>query len=109
MTPLPTQLREAAAGEHHDLHCWPTYFRAVKKGLKPYEVRKNDRFFQQGDTVTLHCLKKDAPFHHLNNPRSHERLSFTIGPVLQGGQFGIEPGYCVFTLLSAVEGGEADE
>jgi len=99
MSDLIERLREVT---HHNLDCWPTYFRAVEQGLKPYEVRKNDRFFQRGDTVTLVELREDRARSY-NNPTTGKQLTFTIGPVLQGGQFGIEPGYCVFTLLTAKE------
>ena len=47
--------------EHHHLDCWPTYYKAVESGHKTFEVRKNDRFFQRGDTVTLIELREDAP------------------------------------------------
>lgn len=109
MTPnnLSERLEAAGLRQHHRLYCWPTYFRAVEAGQKPYEVRKNDRFFQCGDTVTLVELHKDEPRHSLNRPTGKE-LTFTIGPVLQGGQFGIEPGYCVFALLAAVPARERE-
>jgi hypothetical protein len=108
MTSLTKQLQSAEAGSHHKLDCWPTYFRAVASGLKTFEVRKNDRFFQCGDTVELVELREDRLKSH-TNPPTGKRLTFIIGPVLQGGQFGIEPGYCVFSLLSAaaVEGSDA--
>lgn len=37
----------------HRLKCWPEYFKAVKEGLKPFEVRKWDRPYAVGDTITL--------------------------------------------------------
>jgi len=43
----------------HELKCWPTYFDAVARGEKTFEVRKNDRFFQQGDTVVLKRLSEN--------------------------------------------------
>lgn len=38
---------------HHDLKIWPQYFQRVSNGSKTFEIRENDRGFQQGDTVTL--------------------------------------------------------
>jgi hypothetical protein len=38
---------------HHDLKCWPVYFHPVWDGIKSFEIRKNDREFAAGDTITL--------------------------------------------------------
>jgi len=40
--------------QHHDLKIIPKYFRDVEKGIKTFEVRKNDRNFQVGDILNLH-------------------------------------------------------
>lgn len=37
----------------HQLKIWPVYFARVLEGSKTFEVRKNDRGFQVGDTVQL--------------------------------------------------------
>jgi len=91
----------------HVLKTWPVYFAAVKRGEKLFEVRRNDRFFQLGDQVDL--VEYDpAPSRlayvmpdgrHSNNAAQANRLSFLVGPVLQGGQFGLDAGYCAFSLL----------
>jgi hypothetical protein len=79
--------------ETHYLKTWPVYFRAVESGSKSFEVRRNDRGFQTGDTVILQY--HDPDFDMTNASRSITRK---IGWILQGGQFGVEPGYCVFGL-----------
>lgn len=38
----------------HDLKILPEYFTAVCSGEKTFEVRKDDRPFQVGDTLKLH-------------------------------------------------------
>jgi hypothetical protein len=81
--------------QHHTLKLVQPYFDAVKRGDKLFEVRRNDRFFQCGDTVTLRCWHARSCTFETKEPN----LTFKIGPVLQGGRFGIEPGYCVFSLL----------
>jgi ASC-1-like (ASCH) protein len=37
----------------HELKIIPEYFQAIWDGKKPFEVRKNDRNYQVGDTVQL--------------------------------------------------------
>lgn len=77
----------------HDVKCWPPFFRNVADGSKLFEVRKNDREYKVGDELFIREY----------NP---ETLTYTgynvptiISYVLNGGQFGIEPGYCVLSLL----------
>jgi hypothetical protein len=102
----------------HELKTLPIYWDAIKRGEKLFEVRKNDRFFQAGDTVVL--IRTDARGNIVTGrredddeadpnavtatgrpwPETARRLiTRRIGAILQGGQFGIEPGYCVFSLI----------
>ncbi|UZW13221.1 DUF3850 domain-containing protein [Clostridium pasteurianum] len=37
----------------HYLKIWPSFFKDVKSGEKQFQVRKNDRNFQIGDTLIL--------------------------------------------------------
>lgn len=37
----------------HELKIWPQYYCRVADGSKTFEVRKNDRGFQPGDSVVL--------------------------------------------------------
>lgn len=37
----------------HEVKCWPEYFEAVRDGRKPFELRRNDRNYQVGDTIRL--------------------------------------------------------
>lgn len=72
----------------HELKIWPDYFKAVKLGIKTFEVRLNDRGFQKGDQVVLKEF----------NPKSikftGEILKFEIGYVLP-----IDDRRVVFSLL----------
>ena len=90
----------------HELKTEDRYFDAVKRGEKTFEVRKNDRAFQTGDIVTLIRIERDkfnGGWMESRDPIRNTKTTVTykIGWVLQGGQFGIEPGYCVFSLAKA--------
>ena len=76
----------------HRLKCWPEYYEAIKRGLKNFEVRKNDRGFAVGDTLILE--------------EWHPGVKEYTGSVLPAIKViyllkdipGIEPGYCVMGL-----------
>lgn len=85
--------------KEHYLKTWPTYFDAIQRGEKTFEGRKNDRKFAEGDTVILRRTISDQDW---NIDATAPELRFQIGFVLHGGQFGIQDGYCVFSLLPEV-------
>jgi len=37
----------------HKLKTWPNYFEMMEKGIKTFEIRKNDRHYQTGDMLIL--------------------------------------------------------
>ena len=85
----------------HELKCWERYFDAVADGRKTFEVRKNDRAFQTGDILELIKAEEKPPYYHIT-PHGERFGKITIRKrityILQGGQFGIEPAYCVLGL-----------
>jgi hypothetical protein len=44
--------KKATVGVHH-LKSHPEYYSLVKEGIKPWELRKNDRDFREGDKIVL--------------------------------------------------------
>lgn len=95
----------------HVLKTAPPYFEAVLTGDKTFEVRRDDRGFQRGDTLRLREYdRRAAEAERLSSrdgrvaPRDRT-FGFTgrevrkrITYVLTGGQLGIEPGYVVMGL-----------
>lgn len=90
----------------HDLKTVNRYWDAVAAGTKTFEVRKNDRAFQTGDVIVLTRTTEGGQYDTRPEDRSPDgcfaksQISFRITYLLQGGQLGIEPGYCVLGLGS---------
>jgi len=101
---------------HHFLKIWPQYFYHVKRGTKTFEIRNNDRGFQQGDTVTLREWNPEATSNRqISNPlmmmigqqktayekgdyTESEPITFKIGYV-----FPLDDNRVVFSLLEPKE------
>lgn len=86
----------------HRLKTLPDYWESVSAGDKTFEVRRDDRGFQKGDTLELVRLKKHFDGVQWVEERSGDNLPHVlvrrISYVLTGGQLGIEPGYVVLGL-----------
>lgn len=96
----------------HTLKIEYEYMDALQHGEKSFEVRRDDRGFQKGDTLVLcrygKCRKNGNSYgfmdslgrvvsSHPNSP-SVDRVERKITYILTGGQFGIERGYVVLGL-----------
>lgn len=79
---------------HHELKILPVYFQAVRERRKLFEVRLNDRHFQEGDTVSLREYDGQA--------YTGNRLSARIGYVLSGYK-DIANEHVVFSLIDIAE------
>lgn len=88
----------------HVLKTLPQYFEAVADGRKTFEVRLNDRAFQTGDTLKLVKMDETGRFYDTFGQLLFKRITF----ILQGGQFGIEPRYCVLGLGELQEANHAE-
>jgi hypothetical protein len=86
----------------HTLKCLPTYWDAIERGEKTFDVRRDDRGFQKGDFVILQRLNESKHRQHEieydGNGRPAHQLRRKITYILTGGQFGIEPGYVILAL-----------
>jgi len=79
-------------GRDHALKTWPGYYWAMVKGVKTFEVRKNDRDYQVGDLLILeeYCPKTET--------YSGESVEFEVSYVMEGGEMGVGKGYVVMGL-----------
>jgi hypothetical protein len=81
----------------HRVRCLAPYFDAVEHGEKNFEVRLNDRGYQRGDILVL--IREDPEYPSASGRELYRRITW----ILQGGQFGIEPQYCVMALEDCAE------
>lgn len=88
----------------HELKCLAVYFDAIERGEKTFDVRRDDRGFQKGDTVRLLRLYDRGSYKDREVEREYKtgkplhELTRKITFILTGGQFGIEPGFVVLAL-----------
>lgn len=80
--------------KHHDIKILPQYFCKVRglrcgAGEKNFELRKDDRDYQVGDTVTLHEWEPEKGY-------TGEQISVVISYVLRDcSEYGLMEGYCI--------------
>jgi len=75
----------------HAVKCWPQYFAAIKSGAKTFDVRKDDRGYQVGDTLRLN--EYNILTHELG-----EILDKEITYILRDDFEGVRYGYVVLAL-----------
>lgn len=87
----------------HHLKTLPPFFARVRSGEKTFEVRKNDRDFQTGDTLVLQEFDPSAPPASIgwNAGYTGSELRKRVAYILHGGQFGVEVGYVVLGIEDA--------
>lgn len=78
----------------HKIKIRESFANAVNNGDKTFEVRKNDRGYQKGDTVQFIVLYDSDGCEMINHPLMEK--TFQITYVLSG--WGLEDGYCVFGI-----------
>jgi len=76
----------------HDLKIWPEFFNDVDSGKKPFEVRVNDRDYQEGDKLRLREWNPNT-----NEYTGRETIKF-VTHVLKGGVFGLPDNLAVLGI-----------
>jgi hypothetical protein len=75
----------------HELKTWPHYFRDILSGHKQFELRKNDRGFQVGDTLWLR--EWDPEKQQYTGREIYKRVNYMLHPGL-----GLEEGYVIMGI-----------
>ena len=80
----------------HYLKILPEYFKDMESGAKTFELRRNDRNYQPGDTLILQEWELDVGY---TGPKLVRYVPYVLyGPVL-----GLEPDWCILSLQKAGE------
>lgn len=76
----------------HTLKTWPEPFDAISRGLKTYEIRRNDRDFKVGDVLILHEWDPSIKAY------SRRLAVRSVTYMTQGGEWGLPDNLCVLGL-----------
>lgn len=82
----------------HKLKTWPSFFEAIERGDKQFEIRRNDRDFAVGDTLRLQEWDpgKESSLSHFKY--TGREMTVVVTYIVHGGQWGIDPAYCVMGI-----------
>lgn len=93
---VPTPTPDTGA-RVHELKTWPNDWLAVESGAKNFEVRRNDRGFQPGDTLVLREWNPD------DQTYTSRSVTRRVDYVLRDAeQFGLQPGFVVLGLSTVL-------
>ena len=76
----------------HFLKTEPVYFQKIWDGLKPFELRRNDRDFQVGDTLIL------KEFDRENQTYSGREIEADVLYILHEYADAIKEQYCIMSI-----------
>lgn len=77
-------------GKLHHLKIEDEYYREVERGIKKFEIRKNDRDYKEGDLICFRCM--------LNGFHLETSEPYRITYIFYGGKYGLDGDYCVFQI-----------
>lgn len=77
----------------HRVKCWPEYFLDIGDGTMTFNLRKNDRDYQVGDTIVF------EEFRHRVGEYTGETITCRVGYILKNFD-GLMPGYVILGLTN---------
>lgn len=86
--------------KEHVLKLETNYYQDVESGKKCFEVRKNDRNFKVGDYVKFKEIVTTCNSGEIETGRMSE--VYTIKYIFEGGQYGLDVGFCVFGIEALI-------
>jgi hypothetical protein len=75
----------------HELKIQEMFYFPIKKRLKTFEIRYNDRDYEVGDILNLNVIDSDFNY-------TGDKISVRVNYIMDGGKFGVEMGYIVMGI-----------
>jgi hypothetical protein len=75
----------------HEIKCWPKYFKDLESGIKTFEIRKDDRYYQVGHFLEV------REWEPIKRIYTGNKLSCEITYKLNDCKF-LQPGYCALGI-----------
>jgi hypothetical protein len=79
----------------HELKILPQYYQAVREGIKNFELRKNDRNFNVKDILILKEHEEPVGY-------TGRKIIKEVSYVFEGGQYGLDKGFCILGLKNSL-------
>lgn len=79
----------------HELKTLNNHFEKVWRGLKTFEIRKDDREYHVGDI--LH-LKEILPQGNPERRFTSREILADVTHILRGGEYGLDKDYCILSI-----------
>ena len=92
----PSCVKTKITRDVHDLKILKGYYFSIKDFGKSFECRINDRNFKQGDLIHFKPVLLTGEVQE-----NYDHDVYEIVYLMLGGKFGIEKGWCVFSIKKA--------
>lgn len=79
----------------HELKCWPEFFHPLRRGAKPFELRKNDRDYQVGDYL---LIREFDPMYGGNYTGRKEYRKVVYALTHEQAPDGLKEGFAILVL-----------
>ena len=83
----------------HELKTLPGYFVAAMQGRKPFEVRRHDRDFREGDVLVLREWTDGPPYGYTGR-ELRRRITYVLEGIC-AREVGLRDGFCVLGVEPA--------
>lgn len=80
----------------HKLKTWPEYYQAIANDFKRFELRKNDRGFEVGDTLLL--KEYEPSTEKYTGEEMYVKVTFIFGDDPDDRAWGLEEGYVIMSI-----------